>query len=192
MLTTSIRFTEWSERANSSRQILPNLTFNCELTKLQDENNALKQRLHDVEDPYYSLQWRGRQGGQSLPLPVPRSPASRTFVPLCLPTPALHCVAPVFRLIKRIRNPGFNFQTVPWLNILVHFLVFVLAEGSLVPDESYYRSVFLIKLSFTNRFITVWPSLLTSRYRDESFSSLCKVIAITISKSNFKKKKRQT
>ncbi|CAH3114822.1 unnamed protein product, partial [Pocillopora meandrina] len=42
-------------KANSSRQILPNLTFNCELTKLQDENNALKQRLHDVEDPYYSL-----------------------------------------------------------------------------------------------------------------------------------------
>ena len=27
-------------------------------------------------------------------------------LPLCLPTPALHCVAPVFRLIKRIRNPG--------------------------------------------------------------------------------------
>ena len=93
---------------------MPNLTFNCELTKLQDENNALKQRLHDVEDPYYSLQWGGggvgEQGGQSLPLPVPRSPASRTFVPLYLPTPALHCVAPVFRLIKRIRDLGLTFK----------------------------------------------------------------------------------
>ena len=42
--------------ANSSRQILPNLTSNCELTKLQDENNALKQRLRDVEDRYDSLE----------------------------------------------------------------------------------------------------------------------------------------
>ena len=42
-------------KANSSRQILPNLTSNCELTKLQDENNALKQRLRDVEDRYDSL-----------------------------------------------------------------------------------------------------------------------------------------
>ena len=91
----------------------------------------------------------GGQGGQSLPLSVPRSPAPRTFVPLCLPTPALHCVAPVFKLIKRIRNPLFNFQTVPKLDILVRFLAFVLAGGSLIPDESYYRSVFLIKLSFT-------------------------------------------
>ena len=42
-------------KANSSWQILPNLTSNCELTKLQDENNALKQRLRGVEDRYYSL-----------------------------------------------------------------------------------------------------------------------------------------
>ena len=49
-------------------------------------------------------------GGQSLPFPLPRSPAFRTFVPLCLPTPTLHCVAPVFRLIKRIRNPGLTFK----------------------------------------------------------------------------------
>ena len=37
---------------------------------------------------------------QSLPLPVLRSPTSRTFVPLCFPTPTLHCVALVFRFIK--------------------------------------------------------------------------------------------
>ena len=42
-------------KANSSRQIFPNLTFNCELKKLQDENNALKQRLRDVEYRYDSL-----------------------------------------------------------------------------------------------------------------------------------------
>ena len=34
----------------------------------------------------------GGQGGENLPLPVPRSPASRTFLFLCLPTPALYCV----------------------------------------------------------------------------------------------------
>ena len=37
---------------------------------------------------------------------------------LCLPTPALHCVAPVFRLIKRIRNPGLTFK-------LCHNLIFM-------------------------------------------------------------------
>ena len=42
-------------KANSSRQIQPNLTSNCELTKLQEESNALKQRLRDVEDRYDSL-----------------------------------------------------------------------------------------------------------------------------------------
>ena len=42
-------------KVNSSRQILPNLSSNCELTKLQDENNALKQRLRDVQDRYDSL-----------------------------------------------------------------------------------------------------------------------------------------
>ena len=60
----------------------------------------------------------GRQGGQSLPLPVPRSPASRSFVPLCLPTPTPHCVAPVFRLIKRIRNLGLTFKLCQNLTLL--------------------------------------------------------------------------
>ena len=38
---------------------------------------------------------------------------------------------------------------------LVRFMSFVLARGLLGPDESYYRSVFLIKQSFTNLLITV-------------------------------------
>ena len=42
-------------KANSSRQILTNLTSNCELTKLQDDNNALKHRLRDVQNRYDSL-----------------------------------------------------------------------------------------------------------------------------------------
>ena len=42
-------------KANSARQILPNLTSNSELKKLQDKNSALKQRLRDVEDHYDSL-----------------------------------------------------------------------------------------------------------------------------------------
>ena len=37
----------------------------------------------------------GGQWGHNLLLPVPRSPASRTFLSLCLPTPALYCVSPV-------------------------------------------------------------------------------------------------
>ena len=72
----------------------------------------------------------GGDRGFSLPLPIPRSPTSYTFVPLCLPTPTLHCVAPVFKLIKK---PGFNFQTVPKLNIFVHFLAFVSAWDYWVP-----------------------------------------------------------
>ena len=38
------------------------------------------------------------------------------------------------------QKPGFNFQTVPKLNIIVHLLAFVLAGGPLGPDESYYSS----------------------------------------------------
>ena len=34
-------------------------------------------------------------GGHNLPLLVSRFPASRTFLSLCLPTPALCCVSPV-------------------------------------------------------------------------------------------------
>ena len=41
-------------KVNSSRQILRNLTSNCELAKLKDENNALKQRRRNVEDGYDS------------------------------------------------------------------------------------------------------------------------------------------
>ena len=37
----------------------------------------------------------GGGGGQNLPLTVPRSTASRIFLSLCLPTPALYCVSPV-------------------------------------------------------------------------------------------------
>ena len=63
----------------------------------------------------------GEQGGQSLPLPVPRSPASRTFVPLCLPTLTLHGVAPIFRLIKKIRSPGLTFKLCQNLTLLFIF-----------------------------------------------------------------------
>ena len=53
---------------------------------------------------------RGDEGGdQSLPLSVPRSPASRTFVPL--------------QVNQEDQKAGFNFQTMPKLNILVHFPV---------------------------------------------------------------------
>ena len=63
----------------------------------------------------------GGQGGQSLPLPVPCSPTFRTFMPLYLPTLTLHCVAPVFRLIKRIKNPGLIFKLCQNLTFLFIF-----------------------------------------------------------------------
>ena len=47
-------------KANSSRQLQPNPSTNCELTKLLEENNALKQRLCDVEDCYDSLKREAR------------------------------------------------------------------------------------------------------------------------------------
>ena len=65
--------------------------------------------------------WWGETGGSESPASRIRSPASRTFVPLCLPTPALHCVAPVFRLIKTIRNPGLTFKLCQNLTFLFIF-----------------------------------------------------------------------
>ena len=45
---------------------------------------------------FFTVGWGGGgQGGHNLPLPVPRSPASRTLLSLCLPTPALYCISPV-------------------------------------------------------------------------------------------------
>ena len=41
----------------------------------------------------------GGTGGHNLSLPIPRPPPSRTFVSLCLPTPALYCVSPVIMQI---------------------------------------------------------------------------------------------
>ena len=72
-----------------------------------------------------SFLW-GKRGGSE-------SPTSRSFVPLCLLTLTLHCVVPVFRLIKRIRNPGLTVklcQNLTFFNILVHFLAFALAGGN--------------------------------------------------------------
>ena len=51
-------------------------------------------------------------GGHSLSPPLPHSLSSWTFVPICLSTPALHCVTPIFKSIKSIRNLGY-WQAVP-------------------------------------------------------------------------------
>ena len=114
----------------------------------------------------------GGTGGQSLPFPLPRSPASRTFVPLCLPTPTPHCVAPVFRLIKRIRNPGLTFKLYQNLTFLLIFWPFF--WRGIIGTRWKLLQVSFLKLSFAN---LVWPSLLTSRCRDEG---LCNVIVIAI------------
>ena len=74
----------------------------------------------------------------------PESSASRTTLSrlpqFCAPLPpdshpSLCCSC--LQLNQEDQKPGFNFQTWPKLNILVHFLAFVLAGGSLGPDESY-------------------------------------------------------
>ena len=51
----------------------------------------------------------GNRGGPESPASVPCSPASRTFVPL--------------QVNQEDQKAGFNFQTMPKLNILVHFPV---------------------------------------------------------------------
>ena len=83
--------------------------------------------------------YRGGQGGQSLLLPVPHSPTSHTF---CAPLshdshPSLCCSC--LQVNQEDQKLRFNFQIVPKLNILVHFLAFVLAGRSLGSDESYYK-----------------------------------------------------
>ena len=86
------------------------------------------------------------------------SPGSTTILFLWLLPPLGGEASYVVEMSQRVsedQKPGFNFQTLPKRNILVHFLAFVLARESLGPDESYYRSVFLIKKSFTNLLITV-------------------------------------
>ena len=52
-------------------------------------NGELARRLNNDILYASALICGGGQGGDNLPLPVPRSPASRTFLFLCLPTPAL-------------------------------------------------------------------------------------------------------
>ena len=115
------------------------------------------------------------RGGQSLPFPLPHSPASRTFVPLCLPTPALHCVASIFRLIKRIRNLGLTFKLCQNLTFLFIFWPFF--WRGIIETRWKLLQVSFLKLSFAN---LVWPSLLTSRCRDEGLVPLCNVIVIAI------------
>ena len=83
--------------------------------------------------------YRGRKGGQSLLLPVPHCPTSHTF---CAPLshdshPSLCCSC--LQVNKEDQKLRFNFQIVPKLNILVHFLAFILAGGSLGSNESYYK-----------------------------------------------------
>ena len=64
----------------------------------------------------------GGRGAQSLLLPLQCSPTSRTLMPFYLPTrETLHFVAPVFRLIKKIKNPGLIFKLCQNLTFLFIF-----------------------------------------------------------------------
>ena len=90
----------------------------------------------------------GWERSQSLPFPLPRSPASRTFVPLCLPTPALHYVASIFRLIKRIRNPGLTFKLCQNLTFLFIFWPFFWL--GIIGTRRKLLQVSFLKLSFAN------------------------------------------
>ena len=71
--------------------------------------------------------------------------------------------------LQEDQRPGFNFQTVPKLNFLVHFLAFVLAGESLGPDESYYRSVFLID---NTQLVIPHPKRPTSKLKNVAIFSL--------------------
>ena len=82
----------------------------------------------------------GRKGGSE-------SPASRTAFSrlpyVCAPLPPdshpSWCCSRL-QVNQEDQKLRFNFQTVPKINIRVHSPAFVLAGGSLGPDESYYTS----------------------------------------------------
>ena len=93
------------------------------------------------------LLWRGggiggtRGGDQSLPLSVPRSPASRTFVPL--------------QVNQEDQKAGFNFQTMPKLNILVHFPVHFFVQW---VSTNYWDYCFLYLCSRSQpSYISIFP-----------------------------------
>ena len=90
-----------------------------------------------------SLDREGGGGGQG----GSESPASRTTFSrlpyVCAPLPpdsrpSLCCSR--LQVNQEDQKLRFNFQTVPKINIRVHSPAFVLAGGSLGPDESYYTS----------------------------------------------------
>ena len=93
-----------------------------------------------------SYELGGGTGGQSLLLLVPRSPSSRTLVPLCLPTPTLHCVAPVFK-IKKIAlksEPLRTLQRAHWSGIpLKQVCKFCRKQGSQQRPSLFSRQIFL-------------------------------------------------
>ena len=94
----------------------------------------------------------------SLP-PVPYPSAFRAFVPLSLPTPALHWITPVFRFRKRNRNVGF-WRAVAKRIIFYHFLF--RGRKYFSHGKNYYKPVFI------DLVITVCPFVLTSHYRQVS------------------------
>ena len=89
----------------------------------------------------------GGEGGET---GASESPASHTtfshLLYFCAPMPpnshpSLCCSR--LQVNQEDQKPGFNFQTVPKLNILVNFLAFVLAGGSLGPRRSSMNRVFV-------------------------------------------------
>ena len=83
----------------------------------------------------------GNRGDQSLPLSVPCSPASRTFVPL--------------QVNQEDQKAGFNFQTMPKLNILVHFPVHFFVQW---VSTNYWNYCFLYFCSrFQPSYISIFP-----------------------------------
>ena len=62
--------------------------------EMQQESQGQRHSARKRVAGNYSLVCGGDRGGSESPTSVPHSPASCTFVHLCLPTPTLHCVAP--------------------------------------------------------------------------------------------------
>ena len=64
--------------------------------EMQQESQGKRRSARKRVAGNYSLVCERGQGGQSLPLPYHILPPLVLFVPLCLLTPALHCVALIF------------------------------------------------------------------------------------------------
>ena len=86
---------------------------------------------------------RGKGGGHSLPLSILLSSTSHTFFPLCLPTPTLHYITPIFSLVR-------GSETWYFWQAVIKCIIFDQSLGSpfIVGEEIIFSRWTLLQTSF--------------------------------------------